>query len=506
MRFDYPDLSAALVQLASDTPRSIGLGGQMGLLAREHPDRLAAVCGDDRRTFAELDTDATRVARALADRGVGAGSWVAIALPNSVHFTCVAIAAWKLGATAVPVSYRMPDVERSAFLELAAPAITVLAPGAPVTAGSDITIDALVAAARSCSGEPLPDVPAAPWKAIGSGGSTGRPKLIVDPGPGPLRRGAAEMFGMRAGGVELIAGPLYHNGPFAWSVIQLMAGGSLVLLERFDAETYLRTIEEERVTWSFVVPTMLHRIVELPTDVVSRYDLSSLEVVLHSAAPCPPWLKRRAIELFGADRVWEYYGAAEVAGTMIRGDDWLEHEPSVGRPLPGLEIVVRDDEGAQLPSGEVGEIWVRPPGGPTFSYRGAEARTDGGLVSVGDLGWLDDDGYLFISDRRTDLIITGGANVYPAEVESAVLEHPAVADVAVVGLRHPEWGQAVHAIVEPADVGAPPSTDELAAFCRERLAAYKLPKSFEIVDALPRDPSGKLRRSALRDEREAAAG
>jgi bile acid-coenzyme A ligase len=164
--------------------------------------------------------------------------------------------------------------------------------------------------------------------------------------------------------------------------------------------------------------------------------------------------------------------------------------------------VIRDDDGAVLPAGAVGEIWVRPPGGPAFRYEGAEARVDGDLVSVGDLGWLDDDGYLYISDRRTDLIISGGANVYPAEVEGALLEHPAVADVAVVGLADPDWGQRVHAIIEPRAHAAPaPAEADLAAFCRARLAAYKVPKSFELVDALPRDPSGKLRRSALRDAR-----
>ncbi len=493
IRHDHAAIAAALATGRTDVPDELGLGGRISTLAAAHPDRVALCCGDQTLTFAELEVDATRVARELAARGVEAGNRVAIALENSVTFIVVATAAWKLGATAVPVSHRLPPAEQTAFLELADPAVTI-------TANS---VDDLLSGAATRSGEPLPDIVAAPWKAIGSGGSTGRQKLIIDPGAGPLRRGAAEMFGMRPGGVELVAGPLYHNGPFAWGVIQLMAGGTLALLERFDAETYLRTIEQERVTWSFVVPTMLHRIVQLPDDVLRRYDLDSLEVVLHSAAPCPAWLKRKAIDLFGADRVWEYYGAAEVPGSLIRGDEWLDHEPSVGRPLPGLEIVIRDDDARPLPPGEVGEIWVRPPGGgPTFRYEGAEARVDGGLVSVGDLGWLDADGYLFIADRRTDLIITGGVNVYPAEVESALLEHAAVADVAVVGLAHPEWGQSVHAIVQPEAGAPPPAAEELARFCRDRLAAYKLPKSYEMIDSLPRDPSGKIRRSALRAERE----
>lgn len=430
------------------------------------------------------------MARALVAEGAHPGSRIAIALPNSTAFIVVAVAAWKVGATPVPLSHHLAAVEREDLLRLADPAVVVDAQ----------SVDALVASAATHSPEPLPDIEAAPWKAIGSGGSTGQPKLIVDPGAGPMRRGMAELFGMRPGGVQLVAGPLYHSGPFSWAVMQLMAGGTVVVLERFDAETYLDTIERERVTWSFVVPTMLHRILGLDAEVLDRHDLDSLEVVLHGAAPCPPWLKRKAIDRFGADRLWEYYGASEVPGSLIRGDEWLEHEPSVGRPLPGLQVSVRDDLGAPLPPGEVGEIWIRPPGGPGFRYEGGEARIDGGLVSVGDLGWLDADGYLFIADRRTDLIITGGANVYPAEVENALLEHPAVVDVAVVGLAHPEWGQVVHAIVQPGD--SPVTEDDLAAFSRDRLAAYKLPKSYELVETLPRDPAGKLRRCALRAERE----
>ena len=491
MRFDYPDLEAALAGLASEVPANLGLGGHFAALAGEHPDRLAIVDGDDRRTFGEVEAAASRLARVLLASGVTTGGRVALVLPNSADFVTLAIATWKVGAAVVPISYRMPEIERTALVQLAQPTLVI------------DSVAEYVAAADAESDAPIADVVAAPWKIIGSGGSTGLPKLIVDPGAGPMRRSVARMFGMRPGGVELVAGPLYHNGPFAWSFIQLMAGGTIVLAGRFDPARYLATIERERVTWSFVVPTMLHRIDSLRPAERDNYDLSSLEVVLVSAAPCPSWLKRRAVEFFGPDRLWEFYGASEVPGTMIRGDDWLEHPESVGRALPGVQIFIRDEDGHAVADGEVGEIWIQPPGGPTFRYEGAEERINGRAVSVGDLGWLDGDGYLHISDRRTDLIITGGANVYPAEVEGAILEHPDVLDVAVIGLSDPDWGQAVHAIVAIGpDAGV--AEGALAAFCRTRLAAYKLPKSFEIVDELPRDPSGKLRRSALRDEREAS--
>jgi bile acid-coenzyme A ligase len=278
-------------------------------------------------------------------------------------------------------------------------------------------------------------------------------------------------------------------------------------MERFDAEEYLRLIESERVTWTLTVPTMWSRIMDLPADVRSRHDLSSLDAVVHSGSPMAPWLKRALIDLVGPTRVFEMYGATEVAGTMIRGDEWLEHPGSVGRPMPGYSIEIRDDGGRQVPTGVVGEIWIRPPRVPTFRYVGAEARlAEDGFVSVGDLGRMDDDGYLFIADRRTDLILSGGSNVYPAEVEGVLLEHPLVRDVVVIGIPDPRWGQRVHAIVEPRDAARAPAGADLDAFGRARLSSYKLPKTYEIIDAIPRDTAGKVRRQALRDERAGSQG
>jgi bile acid-coenzyme A ligase len=491
--FTYDDLGAAIASLAAEQPPAQGLGGLFAVRAAEDPDRVAIVDGDDRRAFGEVDAGANALARALEARGVAAGGRVALLLPNGAAFLEAAIATWKLGATVVPISYRMPATERDELIDLAGPTVAV----------DEDEFDALASEAKGLSTDGWPDIPAAPWKAIGSGGSTGRPKLIVDPGVGPTRSGIPGMFGMRPGGVQLVAGPLYHNGPFAWGLMHLMHGGTLVLAGKFDPERWLATVQAERVTWAFVVPTMLHRIMALDPDVRSRYDTSSLEVVLHSAAPCPPWLKAESITFFGAEKVWEYYGASEVPGTMIRGDDWLAHQPSVGRALPGLQVAIRDDSGEPLPPGEVGEIWLTPPGGPAFRYEGADERIKDGAVSVGDLGWLDDEGYLYISDRRTDMIITGGANVFPAEVEGVLLQHPDVGDAAVVGLSHPEWGQTVHAVIAPRDGGPLPDADGVASFVAERLASYKRPKAIEVVEALPRDPSGKLRRSAVRAEREA---
>ena len=491
MTLSYDDLARSIHRILNEAPTNKGIGGRFTTVADERPDQLAVIDGADRRTFAELERDANRAAHVLSSRGVEPGRAVALVLPNSTDFVVLALATWKLGGTVSPISHRMPLVERQGLLDLAEPAVTV-------------TIDDLAGLLAEAAGAPdtaWPDIASPAWKAMGSGGSTGRPKLVKEHSAGPIRPGVAGMFGMRPGGVHLVAGPMYHSAPFAWATSQLLAGGTLVFGGKFDPAVWLRTVEEQRVSWAFVVPTMLHRIMGLPEAVRRSADLSSLEVVMHTAAPCPPWLKERAIDLLGAEVLWEYYGATEVAGTMIRGDDWLSHRGSVGRPLPGLGLTIRDEAGTPLPAGEVGEIWLAPPGGPTFSYVGADARASEGAVSVGDLGWLDDDGYLFISDRRTDLIISGGANIYPAEVEGVLLAHPLVGDAAVVGLPHDDWGQRVHAIIAPRAGKSAPDPDEVDAFLRTRLADYKLPKAIEVVEALPRDPSGKLRRSALRAAR-----
>jgi bile acid-coenzyme A ligase len=475
-----------------------GLGSAFRRIATVAPERDAIVCGSSRLTWTDADARSDRLARALRSRGAEQGRLVAILLPNRVEFVLLAIACWKLGAIPLPLNWRMPGQERLQLLALARPALTVVED--PAHAGVAIA-DLLEEAADEDAGA-LPDVATAPWKAIASGGSTGLPKVILSTDGGPRSAQARALWSFRPWAAALIAGPLYFNGPFSRATMTLMAGSTLVLMERFDAEEYLRLIERERISWTLTVPTMWSRIMDLPAETRQRYDLSSVEAVMHSGSPMAPWLKRALIDLVGPTRVFEMYGATEVAGTMIRGDDWLEHPGSVGRPMPGYAVEIRDVAGRAVPPGTVGEIWIRPPGAPTFRYLGAEEKIAAdGFVSVGDLGRLDEAGYLFIADRRTDLILSGGSNVYPAEVEGALLEHPLVRDVVVVGLPDPRWGHRVHAIVEPHDLARAPSGEDLDAFGRARLSSYKLPKTYEIVAAIPRDAAGKVRRQALRDER-----
>ena len=466
-------------------------------LARRDPDRPAVTVGERTVTRRELDRRTNRLARALATHGVGVGDMVTIALPNSIAFYEVAIAAWKLGATPQPISARLPEAERDAVVALADPAVVVGAEVAgrcclPVGFEPDPTLD----------DGPLPDVVSPEWKAPTSGGSTGRPKLIVAREPGRFDPDEAGMMLMRGGDVQLVPGPLYHNGPFLFSFRGLFTGHHLVVMERFDAEQALRLIEHHRVGFVMMVPTMMQRIWKLPAEVREAHDLSSLHTVLHLAAPCPPWLKQAWIDWLGPERILELYAGTEANGlTVIRGDEWLTRPGSVGRAV-GCEIRILDpDTHEELPPGEIGEVYLRSRrgAGATYRYVGAEATVVDGFDTIGDLGWLDEDGYLYLADRRTDLIIAGGANIYPAEVEAAIDTHPAVRSSAVIGLPDDDLGQRVHAIV---DATGPLDEEELLAYLGQRLARYKVPRSVELTaDGPLRGDDGKVRRSALRQAR-----
>ena len=452
------------------------------------PGHLAVTDEHETVTRAELESLANRTARALADRGVTRGDLVTIARPNSVAFVATTIACWKLGATPQPVSSRLPKRELDAIIELAAPRVVVDAP---------LAVDGYIDG-------PLPDAISDPFKAMTSGGSTGRPKLILANQPSTIDPDAKPLLNMTLNGTHLMPGPLYHNGPFMWVACALLAGNHVVLGGKFDAERTLQLIDRWHPDSLYVVPTMMARISKLPRDVRDRYDVSSLSTVWHLAAPCPPWLKEEWIEWLGADTIWELYAGTEAqAATIITGREWLEHRGSVGRINVNQFRVLRAD-GTVADPGEVGEIFMRPSEDEsvrTYRYIGAEARRiDGGWESLGDMGAIDADGYLYLSDRQTDMILAGGANIYPAEVEAAIDEHARVRSSAVIGLPDEDLGSRVHAIVHTDD-GTPIDVDELRAHLAERLVRYKIPRTFEFTGEPLRDDAGKLRRSALRSER-----
>jgi bile acid-coenzyme A ligase len=469
--------------------------------AEADPAAPAITCGARRVTRAELELAADALARQLLEDGVKLGDLVTIALPNSVDWFVAVVATWKIGAVPQPVSARLPARELAAIVELADPPVVL---GAAADAFSNRICRQMgyVAPAVARDAEPLPDAISPAWKAPTSGGSTGRPKLIVAGQPASIDDEAAPLFLIQPDGCMMMPGPLYHNGPIVWACTALLAGNHVVLLPRFDAEATLAGIEEHRADIAYLVPTMMKRIWRLPLDVREGYDLSSLRAIWHLAEPCPPWLKEAWIDWLGPDRIFELYAGTEAqAATVITGAEWLEHRGSVGRPLTG-SVCITDEEGNQVPAGVEGEVWLRSDleSPPTYRYIGAEARTrEGGWESLGDNGWLDEDGFLYLGDRTTDMILTGGSNVYPAEVESAIAEHPGVQSCAVIGLPDDDLGNIVHAIVE-----ADPDklhVDELLTFLGERLVRYKVPRTVEIVNCPLRDDAGKVRRSALRAER-----
>jgi bile acid-coenzyme A ligase len=467
-------------------------------LALAQPDAVAITHEGVTITRAQLQQRTNRLARAYEELGVREGTMVTIALPNGIEFFEACLATWKLGATPQPVSNRSPRLELEQIVELADPSLVV---GADIPGRTSIPPG--FEAPAELAADDLPDRVSVEWKAPTSGGSTGRPKLIVSqlPAIAEVVELTAEIYRMLPGRAHLVTGPLYHNGPFIAAMCGLFLGGHDVVMTRFDAAAALDLVERYRIDHMYLVPTMMLRIWKLPPEQRTGHDLSSLRIAFHLAAPCPPWLKEAWIEWLGADRVWELYGGTEQQViTVLSGSEWLAHRGSVGRPVRNGRIRILDAEGRDLPPGEVGEVYLKraeeAPG--TYRYVGASAKSRDGWESLGDMGFLDGDGYLYLTDRLNDMILVGGANVYPAEVEAALDEHPQVLSSCVVGLPDEELGSRVHAIVQaPAEV----SDEQLHAHLAERLAPYKLPRSFERADQYLRDDAGKVRRSALRADR-----
>jgi bile acid-coenzyme A ligase len=463
----------------------VSYGRALTLHAERTPDAVALVHEGKATRYAELDRAANRLARLLARRGVGEGDFVTLGLPNGREFVEALFACWKLGATPQPISPRLPPAERDAILALVAPKLVV-----------DEPLDA--------SGEsdaPLPDRVSRYRMAICSGGSTGRPKVVVD----HIRAECdpeARYHDQPPGTSILVPGPLYHSAPLINCLSVLLGGGKVVAMTRFDPAESLRLIEEHRLALAIFVPTMMVRIWKLPREEREAFDLSSLARVVSSSAFLPEWLRREWIEWIGPDRVWEAYGGSErIVGTLISGREWLARPGSVGRVSEGRKIKIVGPDGEMLPTGEIGDVYGMPPGGPgsTYHYLGAEPRRIAdGWETLGDMGYLDADGFLYLVDRRTDLVITGGANVYPAEVEGAIESHPAVIACAVIGLPDEDLGAVVHAIVQ---VAKPVSEDELRRHVEARLVRYKVPRRFEFVWDTLKDDAGKVRRAALRAER-----
>ncbi|MBL7488267.1 AMP-binding protein [Frankia sp. AgB1.9] len=485
---------------AEVTPVSIG--ARVRQLGTDQPEATAfwsvALDGTESSfTWGWLDGRSSQLAGALAARGVRFGDRVGLGLRNSPQFVLAAFAAWKLGAIPVPVRWDVPDWELARVLEVIAPRVHL---GADDLGWIDAT--------DTGEAPDLPDVTAPHLQGICSSGSTGLPKVIVAERPAlyDYRMATPMVAAWREVARPqkiLVLAPMYHANGFT-TLYNLLAGETLVVLTKFNAAQAVDAIERHRVTHFTGAPTMLQRIADLPG--VDDRDLSSVEWIMQGAAPMPPSLVHRWAKLIGPEKIFMIYGMTEGLGwTALFGDEWMSHEGSVGRGIRGTEIRVLDPAGAALPVGQIGDVYLRSAHMGGYQYLGDAPRlraTDDGFITAGDMGHLDEDGYLYLADRRVDLIITGGANVFPAEVEAALIDHPAIADVVVIGLRDEEWGRRVHALVEPADPANPPTTAEIVAYAKTKLAAYKVPKTVELLDHIPRSEATKINRGALIAARE----
>jgi long-chain acyl-CoA synthetase len=486
---------------------------------------------------AELDDRAARVAAGLRELGVGPGSPVAVIGRNGLLHLEVALAAARLATSVVPVNwhwkadevrYVLDDsraavlVGHSDLLRALGPAVGDLPtvwqstpPDVVAAYGVDgaragVPAGALDYESWLASHEPADAVPrnAASSGLFYTSGTTGRPKGVLRENPTPeqvahRQQVLTRCYGITEGCRTLITTPMHHIFGQGMSLATLAAGGTVVVMARFDAEELLRLVEEHRITNAAMVPTMFVRLLHLPDDVRARYDLGSLRHVLHTGAPCPVEVKRAMLAWWGPV-LWEQYGSTETGVvTLASPEEWLSHPGTVGRPFLSSEVRIYDDSGHELPPGEPGHIYARMHGSPDFTYLGRpEARAEvsrGELVTGGDIGFLDADGYLFLSDRSSDVVISGGVNVYPAEVDALLLTHPAVRDAVTFGVPDEEFGERLAAWVQLRD-GAAADEDELRAYLHERVAGYKVPRTIRFVDQLPRDDSGKISRRRVRED------
>jgi long-chain acyl-CoA synthetase len=508
---------------------ALGVAADRGLLAvywaERQPDRVAVYSDAGNRTFAEIDANANRLVRALRAQGVQAGDGVALLCSNRPEFVETVVAVRRAGLrlttinwhlTGEEAGYIVDDCDATAFVAdarfaEAAGGAAELAPGlrARIAVGGDIR--GFDGWDESLAAQPagLIDAPAAGRTMLYTSGTTGRPKGVFRP-PDPradLDVGLLTQYDPDAH-VHLLTGPLYHAAPlaFSWSAPAAL-GVPIVMMDGWSAEQSLALIERHGITHTHMVPTMFHRLLSLPDDVKAEYELSTLIFILHGAAPCPVDVKQRLMDWLGPI-VWEYYAATEGSGTLVSPHQWLRRPGTVGKVTPPDHVRIRDADGNDAARGDIGTVYLKAPGpaGTRFEYYKAPEKTagayEGDYFTLGDVGYVDDDGFLFLTDRSAHLVISGGVNIYPAEVEAVLIGHPAVGDVGVVGVPDEDWGEIVVAVVEP-QAGVDPSDAlgaELVEWCRDRIAHYKCPRRVEFTEALPRHDNGKLYKHQLREQ------
>lgn len=455
-------------------------------------------------SWRELDRLVDQAARHLGACGLGQGDVLGIGLRNGLAHVVSVLAAWRAGMTVLTFDAAQPPSRVSDLLTRAGARYAVVEDGRGAGNIPNSERIAFERAVLAADGTPLADRLPCPGKIVCSGGSTGLPRLMTDDrpwrrAPGRVWGNVAPALGFAPDQIQLVAAAMSHNAALTWAQIGLFAGHHLVVLEQFDAERALRAIETFRVAFLVAVPTMMVRMADLP-DIAAR-DFSSLQSFYHTGAPCAPWLKRRWIDLLGPDRVFEMYGSGENVGqTIVTGREWLAHPGTVGRPFE-TDLRVLDPEGHPVPNGEVGELFMRrcELDAPVRNLDPAQKmRTDAdGFTSIGDMARLDAEGYVYLAGRHDDVINSGGIKIHPEKIEAVLLAHPAVRDVVVVGSPDREWGERIHAVIEPLDPAAPPDLQTLRRHCAGELAAAEIPKALTVVAALPRDGFGKVRRRAV---------
>jgi len=504
--------------------------GDLGFwrLAGADPERPALVGPDGtERTAGELLAAANRAAHGFRSHGLKTGDTVALLMPNSIELIELYLGALQIGLYLTPINWHLvgPEVayiladsdakvlvahERFADVAIAAadeagfPADRRFAVGA---------VDGFRPAAELTDGQPdtAPEGRTTGAAMHYTSGTTGRPKGVkrglfeIDPSDmGELMGYLPNLFGIapQDGHVHLTVSPLYHTAVLMWTGNALHLGHTVILMDKWTAAETLRLIQHYGVTYSHMVPTQFVRLLDLPADVRAGYDVSSLRNMVHGAAPCPQEVKRNMIEWWG-DTIQEYYAATEGGGTVITAKEWMERPGSVGTAWPGSEIRIYSEDGVQQPAGTIGTVYMQLMA--DFEYKGDSAKTKANRIenffTVGDLGEMDEDGYLFLRDRKADMIISGGANIYPAEIEGELINHPAVQDVAVFGIPDADWGEQIKAVVELHE-GFEPSDElaqEITAWAGTRMGKFKLPKTIDFADTLPREANGKLIKRKLRD-------
>jgi long-chain acyl-CoA synthetase len=509
----------------AEAERLRAAGMSIALHAREAPERLAILSPAGDLSYRDLNARANQLARFFRRHGLGRRDAVALLCSNRPEFAVVYAAVLRSGLRLTPLnwhlqideaSYVVDNCEAKAFLVDArfasvAEKTAEASPNASLRLAIGGTIPGFTAFEDALAGESEADLddPVLGGTMLYTSGTTGRPKGVhrrEAPAPTGVARMTAQAAAYNpATDRSLCTGPLYHAAPLAFNLAgPLAAGLGVVLMDKFDAEDTLRTIERTRATHTHMVATMFHRLLGLPDHVKRKYDVSSLRAILHGAAPTPVHVKKAMMDWLGPI-LHEYYAATEGGGTFIFAHEWLKKPGSVGRPADSGTLEIRDDEGKAVPAGTVGTVWFRAPARGRFEYwkdaQKTQSSYDGDWFTMRDMGYQDEDGYVFLTGRTAELIISGGVNIYPAEIDAVLLMHDAVADAAAIGAPNEEFGEEVKAVVQLADGYAP--SEELArdilAHCRARLAHFKCPRSVDFDPALPRSDAGKVQRRALRD-------